>query len=133
MNMIMPGVLFYQSQPMLLQMLVEICTAFTSVPIICIKLNSKKKGAQQNIHVGVSLLVAAGDIETNPGPGRKPKFPCGICQRAVKNSDAALECDSCNSWIHNKCSGVTDDSYNLYINMQCFNWICPSCEVLNFC
>ena len=96
------------------------------------KLNSKKKGAQQNIHVGVSLLVAAGDIETNPGPGRKPKFPCGICQRAVKNSDAALECDSCNSWIHNKCSGVTDDSYNLYINMQCFNWICPSCEVLNF-
>ena len=52
------------------------------------------------------LLALAGDIEANPGP-RKPRFPCGICSKAVRNTDSAVCCDECNLWVHNRCSGLS--------------------------
>ncbi len=74
-------------------------TYVTSYYLIQSKKKKAYKGIEHNLHASVSLLAAAGDIESNPGPakrGRKPKYPCGICQYSVKNNDSALECDSCN-------------------------------------
>jgi hypothetical protein len=39
------------------------------------------------------LLLLLSGIEPNPGP-RPPKYPCGICKKAVKNmGQRALACD----------------------------------------
>ena len=46
------------------------------------------------------ILMQCGDINPNPGP-RTPKYPCGMCKRAVTRSCKAIMCDNCNIWIHN--------------------------------
>ena len=74
-------------------------------------------------------LLLSGDVES-PGP-RKPRFPCGMCSRAVKNTDPAVCCDHCDMWIHNKCSGL---SSHIYESMKDSSgvWICPSCGLPSF-
>ena len=76
------------------------------------------------------LLLLAGDIESNPGP-RRPKFPCGICSRAVKDVDPAVCCDQCNLWIHNKCCGLSPHIYEI-MKSSSGVWICPSCGLPSF-
>ena len=39
-------------------------------------------------------------------------YPCGICQKNVNMNQKAIECTSCNLWIHIKCNGTTIDEYN---------------------
>ena len=58
------------------------------------------------------LLVLAGDVEINPGP-RRCKYPCGLCNLAVKKTDPAVCCDSCDTWIHNGCSGLSHNMYEV--------------------
>ena len=76
------------------------------------------------------ILLLAGDIESNPGP-RTPKYPCKVCSKAVKNNDMAVCCDSCDQWLHNRCSGVSDHMYAILQGSDC-QWICPSCGIPNF-
>lgn len=76
------------------------------------------------------ILILCGDIEVNPGP-RAPKYPCGICCKAVKNSDMAVCCDDCDSWIHNRCSGVSAETYKRLEGNAC-SWICPKCSLPTF-
>ena len=64
------------------------------------------KVPSSRIAANLILLAMAGDVELNPGP-RKPKYPCSVCSKAVKQSDPAFCCDQCNLWIHNKCSGLS--------------------------
>ncbi len=48
-----------------------------------------------NIQMLLTTLLA-GDIEMNPGPGRRgPKYPCQICTKAAKWGQKAIECDQC--------------------------------------
>ena len=42
------------------------------------------------------LLLLCGDNELNPGP---VKYPCGVCQKAVKNNGKAICCDECDIWF----------------------------------
>lgn len=56
---------------------------------------------------------------------------CGLCECNVLNSHKAVQCDSCNMWIHNSCSLLSDDEYGHMQSSAC-SWICPKCEVLNF-
>jgi len=60
------------------------------------------------------LLLLSGDVECNPGP-RQPKYPCGMCSKAVKNSDPAVCCDQCDAWVHNRCSGLSELMYEVLI------------------
>ena len=48
------------------------------------------------------LLLLAGDIETNPGPG--PKHPCASCSKAVKSNQRGIFCEVCYQWYHAKAS-----------------------------
>ena len=45
-----------------------------------------------------SLLMRAGDIEPNPGPG--PRYPCGTCGRGV--GGASICCRDCGLWHHRR-------------------------------
>jgi PHD-finger len=78
----------------------------------------------------VFLLLFSGDVESNPGP-RQPKFPCGICSKAVKNHEPAVCCDQCDSWVHNRCSGSSELMYGVLQQSSC-TWICPSCGLPSF-
>lgn len=50
-------------------------------------------------------LLVCGDISSNPGPkGIKvpPKYPCGECDKAVRNNQDAILCSTCFNWFHVK-------------------------------
>ena len=53
-----------------------------------------------------TLLIISGDVELNPGP-TSAKYPCGVCSRPCKNNQPAIQCDSCDTWIHKKCIQIT--------------------------
>jgi len=76
------------------------------------------------------LLALAGDIESNPGP-RRSKFPCKLCKLAVKQTDPAVCCDNCDTWVHNTCSGLSSNMYGVLKNTSCC-WICPQCGIPSF-
>ena len=79
----------------------------------------------------MSLLMLCGDIHPNPGP-RSLKYPCGICSKAVTNSCKAIQCDHCDIWIHNKCSGITNSRYEHHQIDSKLTFICPNCEMPTF-
>ena len=39
------------------------------------------------------------------------KFPCSKCNRAVAKNHRAIQCDSCNQWIHIKCNKISETQY----------------------
>ena len=77
-----------------------------------------------------SLLMLSGDLETNPGP-RPAKFPCGVCSRACRKGQAAIQCDTCDTWIHKNCVQISDTNFNTLSNVS---WHClnPTCCLPNF-
>ena len=46
-------------------------------------------------------LLEVGDIEPNPGP----KWPCGFCNKEVKNTGWSIKCVDCLQYIHRECLG----------------------------
>ena len=54
------------------------------------------------------FLLLSGDIDLNPGP---IKFPCGICQKAVRDGMRAVCCDECDVWYHVKCYSISTAVY----------------------
>ncbi len=67
----------------------------------------------------------------NPGP-YTPKYPCGVCKKAVRWSKTrtAVACDTCNTWYHTDCMGMTSEVYNR-INRSDVSWICMTCDTPN--
>ena len=59
------------------------------------------------------LLLLSGDIELNPGP---IKFPCGICQNAVRDGMRAVCCDECDVWYHVKCYSISPAVYKSFVS-----------------
>ena len=53
--------------------------------------------------------------------------PCGICTKNVTKSDPAIECDSCELWIHNTCAVVSPEEYMIVQATNC-TWSCPKCD-----
>ena len=73
------------------------------------------------------LLVLANDIELNPGP-RAPKYPCGVCQKAVTWKHKAICCDTCNTWFHTQCESIRDTIYDTMQNSNT-SWNCLKCQI----
>ena len=63
---------------------------------------------------------------------RKPKhnlkYPCGICCKRVKSNQKAIQCDSCDQWIHIVCNNTTAEEYELLKNQDDL-WVCLLCKV----
>ena len=59
------------------------------------------------------------------------KADCGFCSGAVLKGHKAVQCDSCDMWIHNECSFIAETQYETVNNTNC-TWICPKCEFFNF-
>ena len=54
------------------------------------------------------------------------KFPCKICKNNVTNSDQAIQCDLCDSWVHIKCNDLNYIDYKFLQNSN-DPWFCISC------
>ena len=74
------------------------------------------------------ILLMCGDVETNPGPVR---FPCGVCEKPVATNQRAMQCDSCDSWVHIKCDRMSTAEYNLFAKHQWLAWECWKCNMPN--
>ena len=59
------------------------------------------------------------------------KADCGLCSGAVLKDHKAVQCDSCEMWVHNGCSFITESQYETLENTNC-TWICPKCDFFNF-
>ena len=55
----------------------------------------------------------------------------GLCSGAVLKGHKAVQCDSCDMWIHNVCSFIAETQYETVNNRNC-TWIYPKCEFFNF-
>ena len=89
--------------------------------------------ALSNITLIQSNLLLSGDIERNPGP-RKPKYPCGECNKACtsyKGAKASILCESCNVWFHSECVGLSDSALDNHGRSD-LSWECCRCGLPNF-
>ena len=66
-------------------------------------------------------------VQSNPGPGCS--YPCTVCQRNVRNKDAAVSCDLCNGWSHTVCVGISDEEYGNLMDQNSFNFFCHKCTL----
>ena len=78
----------------------------------------------------ILLLKLSGDIETNPGP-QSVEFPCGVCHRACRERQQAVQCDSCETWSHRRCLAMHPKIYNALANTS-ISWQCCNCGIPNF-
>ena len=86
---------------------------------------------QSNYHLINLLLILSGQIETNPGPARAIKFPCGECYKAVKWGQRAIACDSCDKWFHKECIEMNSIIYHAYESTADLSWECCHCGIKN--
>ena len=75
----------------------------------------------------LAMLLLAGDVQSNPGPGRS--YPCTVCQRNVRNQDASVSCDQCNGWSHTVCVGISDAEYDTLMEQGSFDLFCHKCTL----
>ena len=61
-----------------------------------------------------------------------PKYPCRICSKNVNNSNCIC-CDSCDQWIHKKCSGLSTFQFMQLSGDPSSSWLCGvCCDILPF-
>ncbi|XP_072051684.1 uncharacterized protein [Amphiura filiformis] len=75
--------------------------------------------------------MLSGDININPGP-YAPKYPCGVCNKAVKWKQQAIECEGCSVWYHKQCLNMSDEVFEALQNHVSYTWICTACGIPNF-
>ena len=79
----------------------------------------------------VLLLMIAGDINPNPGPVNS-KSACNICLRTVAKNHRAVSCDTCDSWLHIRCEGISPKRYKSMISLSEDNklsYVCQNCHL----
>ena len=80
---------------------------------------------------GILLLISS-DCHPNPGP-RTPKYPCGICSKAVRWSKTvrSVACTECEVWYHIDCLGMATAVYEP-LETTDVSWYCCNCGIPNF-
>ena len=78
-----------------------------------------------------SLLILSGDLETNPGPPRTFKYPCGACAKPCMKNQAAVMCDTCEKWTHLKCTQISAQNFKALSNPNA-SWHCCNCGIPEF-
>ena len=72
----------------------------------------------------MTLLLASGDIESNPGPAQ---YPFTVCEMPVKRKQCGIMCNGCCQWTHAHCGGVEEAEYLLLTAQESCEWFRPSC------
>ena len=85
-----------------------------------------KSTKSSSLYLAFLLLSVSKDIELNPGP---TKYPCQICNKAVKWTTPGMCCDTCDGWYHKSCMGMNSAVYRGLRNVS---WHCCQCGMPNF-
>ena len=89
-------------------------------------------GSNFNKLLTVTVLLLAGDIETNPGPEVvQNTFPCGLCEVDANWSNGGIAYESCDVWYHRSCADLNMSSFNRLASSSQI-WICAKCHSSNF-
>ena len=69
---------------------------------------------------------------TEATPKRKPKLPCGICERAVtwSRTKPPVACNDCNIWYHKSCQGMSSQIFQRI--KPDTPWQCDRCGIPHF-
>ena len=76
------------------------------------------------------MLLLAGDVEVNPGPGGS-SFPCGLCEIDANWSNGGIACKHCDVWYHRDCARLNLSSFNRLASPSRI-WIYYKCSSKNF-
>ena len=63
-------------------------------------------------------------------PRNCAKDPCGICKKTVKTDQIAIQCDSCESWVHISCNKTSLSEYEQLVYKSDL-WHCWVCNIKN--
>ena len=58
--------------------------------------------------------------------GRKAKYPCGLCEYAVKST--GIQCTNCTAWFHIKCSDISSNELKFHSEHPDAIWLCRTCN-----
>ena len=72
----------------------------------------------------ITLLLASGNIECNPGP---IQYLCTVCKKPLKQNQRGIACDQCNQWTHAHCGAIGEAEYRLLTTQEDCQWFCPTC------
>ena len=116
----------------------SLCTFRSSLIHISSKYSRKRcsplflTGSNSNKLLTITVLLLAGDIETNPGPEVvQNTFPCGLCEVDANWSEGGIACESCDVWYHRSCADLNMSSFNRLASSSRI-WICAKCHSSNF-
>ena len=77
------------------------------------------------------LILLSGDVSPNPGP-RAPKYPCGVCCKAVNWGQDAVKCDEGDAWYHVPCMNMNPSFYHILQDHSNITWLCCQCGMPSF-
>ena len=81
------------------------------------KNNVKNRGMRVNINKTKVMI----STERQKPVQKVARWPCGVCGRGVGSN--SIHCNSCQNWVHKKCSGIKGSKYKV---MKSF--ICTGCS-----
>ena len=55
---------------------------------------------------------------------------CPICENACQRTQAALQCESCQQWVHAECEGYTEEEYKLATKKTSLKYYCKTCATV---
>ena len=56
------------------------------------------------------------------------KYPCLSCNKPVKRNQKGLQCNTCNNWVHTKCTDLTEAQYNFLEVNEDIPFYCLKCK-----
>ena len=75
--------------------------------------------SQYLVYLSQLLIRKSSDCHPNPGP-RPPKYPCLSCQKAVKNNQNSVQCETCEQWCHADCLGMSTNRFDILTVLRGF-------------
>ena len=74
------------------------------------------------------FILLCGDVAQNPGPNSGEL--CGFCKAAVIDTDPAVCCDMCDTWVHVSCDPkiLLSDYQILVTDFSDDLWVCTLCD-----
>ena len=97
-------------------------------------LSNKYTAPNKDASIFWILLVSSSsyaDVDMNTGP-RKPKSPCGTCNKAVTRKHKGIRCDNsdCEQWYHIDFQNLRSTIYESLDSSNC-SWVCLECALPN--
>ena len=90
---------------------------------------SPKKQVKRNFHKKKNTYSLWGELTKIYAKDYQGKELCKGCNKEITKSQKAISCDSCNRWIHQKCSDMKQKTYKANMKKRNFPWTCNICRI----